>query len=54
VPFLKAKGPLLARRLEVIWVGEGAQQSGPQKPQPSEQEAEVVVGGGEDGVDGVA
>ena len=38
----------------MIRAGEGGQQSEPQMPQPGEQEAEVVAGGGEDGVDGVA
>jgi len=35
-------------------LAERDEQSQPQKPQTGEQEAEVITGGGEDGVDGVA
>ena len=35
-------------------LAERDQQSQPQKPQPGEQETEVIACGGEDGIDGVA
>ena len=36
------------------WVAEYDQQSEQQDPQPGEEEAEVITGGGKDSVDGVA
>ena len=36
------------------WLAEQDQQSEQQEPQPGEEETEVITGGGEHGVDGVA